>query len=89
MNHNHIRLFYDLNESNNINSFDLEVLKVIFMLGYSDKIEASSKNITALMISNINENPFELNKKIDSSLTSLVNESLIKKDGKVYILNNF
>lgn len=85
----HNRIFYIIKENKKITEFDLEVLKVIFMLDYSDKIEATSKNITTLMIQNINENPFELNKKIDKSLERLMKENLIEKQNFYHFKNNY
>lgn len=74
------RIFNKFNERINIDGFDLEILKVIFLLNLSDEIQSTSKNITTLMISNVKENPFELNKRIDNSLEMLVNENLIEKN---------
>lgn len=67
-----------------LNSFDVEVLKVLFLIKYIKEIKASSKNITTLMISNVKEDRIELNKKIDKSLNKLLEQTLIQKNGDIY-----
>lgn len=66
------------------NGFDVEVLKVLFMVKYVKEIKATSKNITTLMISNINEDRLELNSKVDKSLKRLLEQTLIQKNGEIY-----
>ena len=82
LDHEYRKIFF--NENKNISQFDLKILKVIFMLNFSDEIHITSKNITTLMISNVKEDPFELNKKIDKSLEWLVKEDLIEKNENSY-----
>ena len=81
----HSMLFNNLEEDELLSEFDLKLLKVIFMLGFSNNIKATSSNLTTLMISNINENLLELNKKVKTSLDNLINLSLIEKNGVSYI----
>ena len=64
--------------------FDVEVLKVLFMIKYVKEIKATSKNLTTLLISNINEDRLELQKKVDKSLSRLLEQTLIQKNGEVY-----
>ena len=64
--------------------FDVEILKVLFMIKYVKEIKATSKNITTLMISNINEDRIELNNKVDKSLKRLQDQTLIQKNGEIY-----
>ena len=58
--------------------FDVEVLKVLFMIKYVKEIKATSKNLTTLLISNINEDRLELQKKVDKSLSRLLEQTLIQ-----------
>ena len=64
--------------------FDVEVLKVLFMIKYVKEIKATSKNLTTLLISNINEDRLELQSKVDKSLSRLLEQTLIQKNGEVY-----
>ena len=64
--------------------FDVEVLKVLFMIKHVKEIKATSKNLTTLLISNINEDRLELQKKVDKSLSRLLEQTLIQKNGEVY-----
>ena len=54
------------------------------MIKYVKEIKATSKNITTLMISNINEDRLALNNKVDKSLKRLLDQTLIQKNGEVY-----
>ena len=54
------------------------------MVKYVKEIKATSKNITTLMISNINEDRLELNSKVDKSLKRLQEQTLIQKNGEIY-----
>ena len=64
--------------------FDVEILKVLFMIKYVKEIKATSKNITTLMISNIKEDRIELNNKVEKSLKRLQEQTLIQKNGEIY-----
>lgn len=64
--------------------FDVEVLKVLFMIKYVKEIKSTSKNLTTLLISNINEDRLELQNKVDKSLSRLLEQTLIQKNGEVY-----
>ena len=81
---NQRKIFDNIKENKIIQEFDLEILKVIFMLDFTDEINTTSKNITTLMISNIKEDPFEFNKKIDESLERLMKENFIEKNKNSY-----
>ena len=78
------KIFYNLKENKKITEFDLNILKIIFMLNFSDKINSTSKNLTTLMISDIEEDPFELNKKINKSLEKLLKENIIEKNDNLF-----
>lgn len=64
--------------------FDIEVLKVLFMIKYVKEMPSNVDNITTLMISNINESKTELRNKINGSLTRLKKETLIQQNGEEY-----
>lgn len=82
--HTHSQVINKARENNFLFDFDVEVLKVLFMVKYVKEIKATSKNITTLMISNINEDRLELNSKVDKSLKRLQEQTLIQKNGEIY-----
>lgn len=54
------------------------------MIKYVKEIKSTSKNLTTLLISNINEDRLELQNKVDKSLSRLLEQTLIQKNGEVY-----
>ncbi len=68
-----------------LNDFDVELLKVLFMIKYVDEIPKNIENIATLMVRNIDDDKIELKKKIDESLRCLVKETLVQKNGDEYI----
>ena len=82
--HTHSQVINKARENSFLFDFDVEVLKVLFMVKYVKEIKATSKNITTLMISNINEDRLELNSKVDKSLKRLQEQTLIQKNGEIY-----
>jgi hypothetical protein len=69
----------------NLNDFDVEILKVLFMIKYVDEIPKNIENIATLMVRNIDDDKIELKKRIDESLRRLVKETLVQKNGDEYI----
>ena len=82
--HTHSQVINKARENNLLSDFDVEVLKVLFMVKYVKEIKATSKNITTLMISKIDEDKLELNHKVDKSLKRLEEQTLIQKNGETY-----
>jgi hypothetical protein len=69
----------------NLNDFDVELLKVLFMIKYVKEIPANIENLATLMVRHIDEDKIDLKKKIEESLSRLIKETLVQKDGDVYI----
>jgi len=65
--------------------FDVEVLKLLFLIRYVDEMPGTLKNLTILMISSIDEDMIELSKKISESLQHLEKEFLIQRIGSKYL----
>ena len=82
----------DVNNINNatkntkLNSFDVDVLKVLFLIKYLNKdyLKPTSNNISTLMISNVNEDINALRGNVKESLKKLINQALIHKNGELY-----
>lgn len=74
-----------INPSREKNNFNVNVLKTLFMIKYVKEIKANLENITTLMISNIDEDRIELKDKVEKALDILVRQTLVQKNGDLYI----
>ncbi|WP_110933554.1 BREX system P-loop protein BrxC [Paenibacillus bouchesdurhonensis] len=65
--------------------FNMELLKVLFMVKYVKELPANIDNIATLMVTRIDEDKLELKEKINVSLRKLIAQTLIQKNGDVYL----
>lgn len=66
--------------------FNVDVLKVLFMIKYVDQhIKPTLNNITNLMVRRVDEDKIELRKKVEQALRVLIQENLIRQNLKNYI----
>ncbi|MEK5357899.1 BREX system P-loop protein BrxC [Paenibacillus sp. FSL L8-0709] len=65
--------------------FNMDLLKVLFMIKYIKEIPANIDNIATLMVTKIDEDKLALKEKIMSSLRKLVTQTLIQKNGEFYL----
>ncbi len=65
--------------------FNIDLLKVLFMIKYVKELPANVDNLSVLMSRHIGEDKIALKEKIIRSLSLLSNEYLIQKNGDVYI----
>ena len=82
--HTHSQVINKARENNYLHDDDVEVLKVLFMVKYVKEITATSKNLTTLLISNINQDRLDLQERVENSLSRLLEQTLIQKNGEVY-----
>lgn len=66
-------------------AFNIDLLKVLFMIKYVKELPATIDNIATLMVTNIDEDKLQLKEKIKSSLRKLIIETLIQKNGDYYV----
>ncbi|MEJ6952103.1 BREX system P-loop protein BrxC [Natronospora cellulosivora (SeqCode)] len=78
------RVIRNAEENNNLEDYDVEVLKLLFLIRYVKGLPSKIENITTLMVSNINEDKIALKKKIEAALSRLIRETLIQKNGEIY-----
>lgn len=83
--HTHRIVITQAVRNSRLNSFDVELLKVLFMIKHVNNFSKNLENITTLMISNINEDRLDLGKKAEASLRVLCDELLVQKNGNEYI----
>ena len=74
-----------INPNKEEDNFNVNVLKTLFLIKYIDEIEANLENITTLMVSDINEDRIELKDKVEKALNTLVSQTLVQKNGDLYI----
>ena len=65
--------------------FDVNVLKTLFMIKYVKEVVANLENITSLMVSSIDEDRIALKSKVEEALKRLVRQTLIQKNGEIYV----
>ncbi|GAB6563741.1 BREX system P-loop protein BrxC [Bacillus cereus group sp. Bc222] len=65
--------------------FNMNLLKVLFMIKYVKELPANIDNIATLMVTNIDEDKLELKEKIKISLRKLIAQTLVQKNGGYYI----
>lgn len=71
-------------DNKRLNDFDVELLKVMFLIKYVKEIPSNIENLATLMIKNIDEDKIDLKKKIEESLKKLIKETLVQKNGDEY-----
>lgn len=71
---------------NDADHFNVDVLKVLFMIKYVDQnIKPTLNNITNLMVRHVNEDKLALRKKVENALKILINENLIRQNLKSFV----
>lgn len=66
--------------------FDVDVLKVLFMIKYVDKVVvANIDNITSLMAEGIDDDRIALKEKVEDALKVLIRQNLVQKNGDIYV----
>ena len=65
--------------------FNMDLLKVLFMIKYVKELPSNIDNIATLMVTHIDEDKLQLKEKIKSSLRKLISQTLIQKNGEEYI----
>ena len=83
--HTHRIVITGAARNSRLDSFDVELLKVLFMIKHVNNFDGNVENLTTLMITSIFEDTLELKKKIESSLRKLCDEMLVQEDGGKYI----
>lgn len=85
LDHNHRIVITRAQENELLSDFDVNVLKVLFLIKYVKEIKkATLENISILMLSDIDEDITELRTKVADSLRNLENQTLISKNIDVY-----
>ena len=73
------------NQNSRLTKFDVEVLKLLFLIKYVKEVPGNIENIATLMVEHVDQDKIELKKEIESSLRRLLRETLIQKNGEEYV----
>lgn len=82
--HTHRIVITQASRNTRLNNFDVELLKVLFMVKHVNNFKRDVENLTTLMISKLDEDRLELTKKVEKSLRVLCDEALVQKNGDEY-----
>lgn len=83
--HTHRIVITQAVNNSRLDTFDVELLKVLFMIKHVGNFDGNVENLTTLMISKVTEDTLELSKKIEKSLHNLCGEMLVQRNGKNYV----
>lgn len=85
--YNHQYIFLILKDYTMLDEFDINILKVLFLIKYVPNMVGNMDTILSLIISNISLESNIIN-KIKNSLSKLINEGFVSRDGdKFYFLS--
>lgn len=73
------------NQNEKLTDFDVEVLKLLFLIKYVKEVPANLENLATLLVNHIDVDKLDLKKDIEKSLTRLIQQTLIQKNGDDYI----
>lgn len=75
-----------INPEHKENVFAVDVLKVLFMIKYVDKVVAANiDNITSLMAEGIDDDRIALKERVQDALKGLIRQNLVQKNGDIYV----
>lgn len=83
--HQHSTVISQAADNSQLEEFDVELLKVLFMIKYVKEIKSNVDNLTTLMISNVDDDRIEVRGKVEASLKRLIKQTLVQKNGEIYI----
>ncbi|MEL7357891.1 MAG: BREX system P-loop protein BrxC [Cyanobacteria bacterium J06560_6] len=71
-------------ENPQLQAFDVNLLKTLFMVKYVKEIGANLDNLTTLSLSHIDEDKLKLRERVEGALTRLEKQTLIQRSGDTY-----
>lgn len=67
-----------------VEPYDVEVLKLLYLIRYVDDIKANVDNITTLMVDDIRADKINMRRQIGESLDRLVSQNYVARNGDTY-----
>lgn len=81
LDHNIRTVFMHAEDNERLTPMDLDVLKVLFLIKWVKEMPSNLENIATLMVQHIDDDKVDLKKQIEESLSRLLRETLIQKNG--------
>ncbi|WP_368243905.1 BREX system P-loop protein BrxC [Clostridium tertium] len=72
-------------KNDELDEFDVEVLKLLFLVKYVKEIKANINNLATLLVDNIDASHRDLTFKVQESLKKLIKQTLVQKNGEEYV----
>lgn len=72
-------------KNENLDEFDIEVLKILFLIKYVKEIKANIENLSTLLVHEIDASKKEIKDNVNEALKKLIKETLVQKNGDEYI----
>ncbi|MEG1430828.1 MAG: BREX system P-loop protein BrxC, partial [Oscillospiraceae bacterium] len=82
--HTHRIVLTHAADNSKLCEFDVDLLKVLFMIKYVEQTPGTVENLTTLMVSGIDEDRIALRKQVEGSLAALIRQMLVQKNGDNY-----
>lgn len=71
-------------DGNGVKQYDVNILKLLYLIRYVDDIKANVENITTLMVENIDADKISMRKTVRESLDRLISQNYIARNGDTY-----
>lgn len=78
-------VFNNASKNPELDAFDVNVLKTLFLVKYYSGLNTKVDNITAMMVSSFSENRLDLKKKVEVSMERLVKQNFVQRNAESYI----
>lgn len=69
---------------NGIEQYDVEILKLLYLIRYVDDVKGNVDNITTLMVEDIRADKINMRKDVQASLDRLLSQNYIARNGDTY-----
>ena len=79
-----VRRTIDQAKDRGLEAFDIDVLRLLFLVRYVDEVKANVDNLVTLCIDQIDADRLGLRRRIEESLQQLERETLISRNGEDY-----
>ncbi|MFT0898139.1 BREX system P-loop protein BrxC [Candidatus Methanoprimaticola sp. MG2] len=71
-------------ENDQLNDFDVDVLKTLYLVKYYPAFATNLDNIAAMMVSSFDQDRLRLKAEIEQSLNRLIEQNFVQRSGDVY-----
>ncbi len=68
-----------------IEQYDVEILKLLYLIRYVDDVKANIDNITILMVDDIRADKINMRQDVQRSLDRLVSQNYVSRSGDTYM----